>query len=224
MAFIAAAVVGGVGAIAGGLMGADAARDSAETQLQASREATALQREIYNQNRADTQQWRDAGGRALTQMEDPSFNKSFSMADFQADPGYAFRLQEGQKALERSAAARGGLMSGGTMKALTGYGQGMASQEYQSAYNRFTGEQDRRFNRLSTLAGFGQNAVSQTGQAGQNFAQQAGQNIMAGGAAQAGGQMGAANAIAGGIGGAANNWMQYQMMNRAFPVKKPGEG
>ncbi|MFH1740584.1 MAG: hypothetical protein ABIH23_16370 [bacterium] len=56
--------------------------------------------------------------------------------DWQTDPGYQFRMQQGQKALEASAAAKGGLMSGGTLKALTEYGQGMGAQEYQNIYNR----------------------------------------------------------------------------------------
>jgi hypothetical protein len=60
----------------------------------------------------------------------------FTAENFQADPGYGFRLSEGLKALERSAAARGGLLSGGTGKALTRFGQDMASQEFQNAYGR----------------------------------------------------------------------------------------
>jgi hypothetical protein len=60
----------------------------------------------------------------------------FRAEDLQVDPGYGFRLSEGLKALERSAAARGGLLSGGTGKALTRYGQEMASQEFGNAFNR----------------------------------------------------------------------------------------
>jgi hypothetical protein len=60
----------------------------------------------------------------------------FTAENFQADPGYGFRLSEGLKALERSAAARGGLLSGGTGKALTRFGQEMASQEFGNAYGR----------------------------------------------------------------------------------------
>ena len=52
------------------------------------------------------------------------------------DPGYQFRLDEGRKALERSAAAQGTLRSGATLKGLMDYGQNTASQEYQRAYNR----------------------------------------------------------------------------------------
>lgn len=99
----------------------------------------------------------------------------FSMSDFEADPGYQFRLEQGQRAIERSAAARGGLNSGRTMRALAGYGQGLASQEYGNAYNRFMQEQQMDFNRqdaymnrLAALAGVGQTTAGQmAGAAGQ---------------------------------------------------------
>ena len=63
--------------------------------------------------------------------------KNFSAADFQTDPGYAFRLSEGMKALDRTAASRGGLLSGATLKGAQRYGSDLASQEYGNAYNRF---------------------------------------------------------------------------------------
>jgi hypothetical protein len=63
--------------------------------------------------------------------------KNFSAADFQTDPGYAFRLSEGMKALDRTAASRGGLLSGSTLKGAQRFGSDLASQEYGNAYNRF---------------------------------------------------------------------------------------
>ena len=63
--------------------------------------------------------------------------KNFGAGDFQADPGYAFRLSEGMKALDRTAASRGGLLSGATLKGAQRYGSDLASQEYGNAYNRF---------------------------------------------------------------------------------------
>jgi hypothetical protein len=63
--------------------------------------------------------------------------KNFGAADFQTDPGYAFRLSEGMKALDRTAASRGGLLSGATLKGAQRYGSDLASQEYGNAYNRF---------------------------------------------------------------------------------------
>jgi len=63
--------------------------------------------------------------------------RNFGASDFQADPGYAFRLSEGMKALDRTAAARGGLLSGATLRGAQRYGSDLASQEYGNAYNRF---------------------------------------------------------------------------------------
>ena len=110
------------------------------------------------------------------------------------------------KALERSAAARGGLMSGGTGKALQRFGQEMGSQEYQNAFNRYQAERQARLNPLQSLAGVGQtaaqNLAGQAGQFGSNLAETMG----AGAQARASGYMGAANAITGGLG----QYMNYQ--------------
>ena len=57
-------------------------------------------------------------------------------ADMGQDPGYQFRLSQGQKALERSGAARGVTNTGGNMKGLLDYGQQAASQEYGNVYGR----------------------------------------------------------------------------------------
>jgi hypothetical protein len=62
------------------------------------------------------------------------------------NPGYQFRLQEGQKALERSASSRGTLLTTGTLKDLTQYGQDMATQEYDKVYNRALGEYQTEYN------------------------------------------------------------------------------
>jgi hypothetical protein len=96
------------------------------------------------------------------------------MDQFQADPGYGFRFAQGQKALERSAAARGGLLSGNTGGALQQYGQGMASQEYQNAFNRYQAERQARLGPLQSLAGIGQTSVNALGQAGGNYANSVG--------------------------------------------------
>ena len=81
-------------------------------QTNAANAANDTQRYMDDTTRKDYQPYLDAGKTALGQMQDPSFNKSFTMADFTADPGYAFRMAEGQKAIERSAAARGSLPLG----------------------------------------------------------------------------------------------------------------
>jgi hypothetical protein len=217
--------------VASAIIGADAAEDAAEIQAQSAREAQALQERMYNQQRQDYQPWRDAGSNAIGKMQDADFQRDFTMADYQADPGYAFRMQEGQKALERSAAARGGLQSGGTLKALTRYSQGAASEEYQNAYNRFNADRDRRFGRLSQISGQGLQAAGGTAGAAQNYANQGGEHIVGAGNAMAAGELGAAKSWSGalsgianvgagiatgglsGIGGGGGNWMQKTKSN-----------
>lgn len=114
-------------------------------------------------------------------------------SQFFKSPDYQFRLDEGVNALQRSAAARGLLNSGSTLRGITEYGQNLASGEY----NNFT-------NRLFNLAGFGSTATSQANQAGQVFGQQAGNNAIQAGNARASGFINQANAINDGIGSIAN--------------------
>jgi hypothetical protein len=148
--------------------------------------------------------------RALGKLESAADYTPFGMQQFQQDPGYAFRLSEGQKALDRQAAARGGLISGGALKAATRFGQEMGSQEYTNAFNRYQTERGARLNPLQSLAGVGQTSVNQLGAAGQNYANAAGQALGAAGQAQASGYMGMANAASGGLGQYLNYGQQQQ--------------
>jgi hypothetical protein len=128
-----------------------------------------------------------------------SLTTPFSMADFTADPGYGFRLSEGQKALERTAAARGGLLSGASIKGALRYGEDLASQEYQNAFNRYASERDARYNKLLGLTNVGQGAVNTlTGAAGTKGANVA-NAATAAGEATASGYVGAGNALNTGI-------------------------
>lgn len=167
----------GLEPLVGSFFESNAAGTAAEQQAAANRDAMAMQERMYNQQRADHQPWREAGVRALGGMEDKDFQRDFTMSDFQADPGYAFRMQQGQKAIERSKAAKGLLGSGGTLKALNDYGQNMGAQEYQSSYDRFNADRDRRFGRLAQISGMGQNAAGQMSGAAQNYGNNA-SNLM----------------------------------------------
>lgn len=196
----AAAVVGAVGS-------AYAADSAADAQENAANQANDTTRYQYDQSRKDQEPWRDAGKTALSQLTSGTqaggdFNRDFTMADFTADPGYQFRMDEGLKGVSSSAAARGGLLSGGTLKALTKYGQDVASNEYSNAYNRFNNDRTQRFNRLSGIAGTGQTATNVTGQLGQQAASDIAQNQLGIGNARASGYVGTANAVNQGIGGA----------------------
>jgi hypothetical protein len=138
-----------------------------------------------------------AGGRSATTLADlvNAPEERFAFQFSEDDPSYQFRLGEGQKALERSAAARGTLLGGGTLKALTNYGQKAASQEYQSAYDRamsaFKANQTGRQNRMATLADLariGSGAGEAAGRFGLTGAETAGRFRT--GAAQTAGQWG----------------------------------
>jgi hypothetical protein len=98
------------------------------------------------------------------------YARDFGMSDFQADPGYAFRMSEGMKGLERSAAARGNLLSGGTLKGIQRFGQDLASQEYTNAFNRYQTNRAAQLNPLQSLAGVGQTSANTLGSAGTQFA------------------------------------------------------
>jgi len=213
MAFIAASIIGGTAAIAGGALSASAAGSAAEKQAAATRDANNLQYKMFQQTREDQTPWREAGMRALAGLGNPDFQRDFNINDFGNDPGYAFRMQEGQKALERSAAARGGLFGGAFGKALTRYGQDYASNEYQNAYNRFNNDRNNRFNRLSSIAGVGQTANNAIQNAGMNYANQTGNNLTNLANAQGASGIAQASAWGGALGGIANSAMNYQNMN-----------
>jgi hypothetical protein len=118
------------------------------------------------------------GGGLNVDPNNPNFGKyarDFGMSDFVTDPGYNFRFTEGQKALERNAAARGGFISGRALKEATRFGQEMGSQEYSNAYNRYLTNRANQLNPLQSLAGVGQTSTNAMGTAGQNFANQANQ-------------------------------------------------
>lgn len=205
------------------LTGKDSAKRAIRAQQGATNQANETMWDMFNQNREDTAAWRDAGKEALGGMQNADFQRDFTMADFTADPGYQFRLQEGQKALERSAAARGGLNSGATMKALMGYGQNFASQEYGNAYNRFNADRDRRFNRLASTAGLGQTTMGQMIGAGQQTAGTVASNHMGMGNAQAGAIIGANNNMNNLIGqgvGAAMAFSDERLKTNIEPVSK----
>ncbi|MBB6424938.1 hypothetical protein [Sphingopyxis sp. JAI128] len=145
-----AAVVGAGSSIIAGNKASKAQKNAANAQI-------AEQRRQYDQTRADYAPWRAAGQSALSRLENEM--KAGATTAFTKTPGYDFRLSEGVKAAERSAAARGRLGSGATMKAVQRYGEGLASDEYGNWWNRNAG-----------LAGVGQAATDSTTQAGMNAA------------------------------------------------------
>lgn len=214
---MAAAVVGS------SLLGASSASSAADTQAAAADRAAQLQNEQFNRQIELQAPWRQAGERALGKLEAASDYTPFGQAQFQADPGYAFRLGEGQKALERTAAARGGLISGGALKAAQRYGQEMGSQEYTNAFNRYQTERQARLGPLQSLAGVGQTSVNQLGQAGQAYATGAGEAMGQAAQARASGYMGGASALSQGL-GQYMNYSQGQQRNALLQQAMGGGG
>jgi hypothetical protein len=169
-------------ATGGGATGA--AREAAQISNAAAERDLALRTRMYEEGIARQKPFYEAGVNALPSyvsgiQEGGELVRGFTPADFTTDPGYAFRLAEGQKALDRQAAARGGLISGGALKAAQRYGQEMGSQEFGNAYNRFRETQGLRRNALAGVAGYGPTAATSMNAAGQNYATGAG-NIMSG--------------------------------------------
>jgi hypothetical protein len=216
-----AALIGGGlaagGSIIGGMMAGDAAQNAADTQAAAANRAADLQYKAFQEQQAAQKPFLEAGYSGENKLLDllglskntgaqgyGSLAKNFSMSDFQADPGYAFRLSEGLNALDRTAAARGGMLSGAALKGATRYGQDMASQEYQNAYNRYQTNRAGILNPLQSLAGQGQTTANNLGTASQNYATNAGNAYMNAGNAAASGYVGSANAWNQALGGATN--------------------
>jgi hypothetical protein len=206
---MAAAVVGSA------LIGSSSSRRAASTQAESADRAGALQREQFERQVELQEPFRQVGLRALNKLEGAADYTPFGMEQFQADPGYAFRMSEGMKGVERSAAARGGLLSGATLKGIQRYGQDLGSQEYTNAFNRYQTERNARLNPLQSLAGIGQTSTNQLVAGGQNYANAAGEAIGAAGQARASGYMGSANSLSGAL-GQYMNYNQQQQQNDMF--------
>ena len=225
---IIAAGIGAAASIGGGLMASSAAKKASRAQVQASQDAQAAQERMFAEQKALQEPFRQGGLTAQNEIMQllgiggdktaagyGSMGKAFGADQFQQDPGYAFRQAEGMKALERSAAARGNLLSGGTMKGITRFSQDLASQEYQNAFNRYQVERAAKLNPLQSLMGSGQSATNvMTGSTGQ-FGQNEAANIYNAGQARASGYIGQANALTNALGQIAG-YASAAPMNKAI--------
>ena len=211
MTWVATAIVGSA------LIGGYASNRAASTQAAAAQQGIDAQERMFNRQTELQEPFRKAGEEALNKLIPLASNYTpFGMNQFQQDPGYAFRLSEGMKALDRTAASRGGLLSGATLKGAQRYGQDLGSQEYQNAFNRYQIERNAQLNPLQSLAGVGQTATNTlTGAAGQM-----GQNLATGygnvANARASGYVGGTNALTSAL-GTGLNYMQNQQLISRFP-------
>ena len=200
--------------VVSGFMGSQAAGDAADAQLQGSRESTAAQERMFDKQTELQAPWRQAGEQALNKLTPLALNyEKFGMDKFQQDPGYAFRLSEGQKALDRQAAARGGLISGSALKAATRYGQDMGSQEYTNAFNRYQTERAAQLQPLQSLAGVGQTSANTLTNAAGALGAAESANAIGAGNARASSYVGQANAMSQGLGSYLNYSQNQNLIN-----------
>lgn len=224
-AAIGGKIGGGLGGAGDNAISGSQAKSVANTQAQGADAATALQARMYDQTRADHTPYLNTGVAANNQLgylmglspgsaggSDPmtgvntalgasgSLAKPFSVDDFHVDPGYQFALDQGQKALQNSAAAKGGLFSGATGKAINEYAQGVANQQYSTAYDRYNTNQNNLYSRLAGLSNSGQGAANMVGAAGAESAKNSSQSLQDAAQIRAAGQKNMTNAWNTGLG------------------------
>lgn len=230
-AILGAAGVGAVASLIGGNKASNAATQAAQTQADAANNATAAQSAALQQQLALQQPFTTAGTTAVNQlaaMTQPggaaTQNFNYQPFNYSADPGYGFRFDQGMKALNATAAARGGMLSGNALVAAQDYGQGLGSQEYQNSFNRYlqnysNAQNTFQLNRnnlldpLKFLTNIGQAGASNQAANVGNFGSSQAANTMGAGNALAAGQVGSANAFNSALGGVGNAAQTAAMMS-----------
>ena len=231
-----AAILSALGNVAGGVIGANSAKEAAQIQADAATKAAQMQQDMFNTVNAQGAPYRAQGYSALNQigsMLPGQYNKydasgkligtdtgsgyltqQYGPEQFakDIDPGYAFRLQQGQMANQRASNLAGGLIGGNALQGMQDYTQGMASQEYGNAFNRFQTQRGNIYNTLAGIAGIGQTAQGQANQMAQNNATAQGQLGVGAAAAQAAGKIGSGNAYGGALTGAGNSYLLSQIL------------
>lgn len=170
----------------------------------------------------EIQRQKDLSATARATPQYGSLMRDFSMKDFTTDPGYAFRMSEGLKGLDRTASARGGLISGAALKGAQRFGQELGSQEYMNAFNRYQTNRANKLNPLQSLAGVGQTTSQNLATMGQQYGQNASEAAYQGANARASGYIGSANAWNQALGGVTNAMNQYNMMQAINRPVAPG--
>ena len=232
--------------LVGGLLGSNAATNASNTQAQSAQNALDFQKQQFATTQAQGAAGRSAGynatnqlgalGSGTYQMYDAQGNptgtgtgtgfltKEYTPADFAQgiDPGYQFRLQQGQEATNRMANMGGGMLSGNALKGQEDYTQGLASTEFNNAFNRFQTGRTNIYNTLAGIAGLGQNAYNTSANAATTGANSIGNTIQGIGQAQASGTVGSANALMGGLQNAGNQYYLSQLLGQRTPTANYG--
>ncbi len=182
--------------LVGSKLQSDAAKKSANKAANAAGASSAQLQQNYDKTEANLQPYADAGKSALYGLA--ALNNG-DYSDFKESPDYQFSLTQGLQGLDRSAAARGSLFSGGHSADITNYAEGLANQNYNSYYNKLAG-----------LAQLGQSSATSLGSIGTGNAAQQGQFNLAGATAQGQGIYDSANATSNalsGLAGIAGNYV-----------------
>jgi hypothetical protein len=224
---------------------ANAATTAAGIQAQEADKALQFQEKQWNTEQANLAPWLKAGTAGLTNLQSllgiggntnaPGYGSLLqpftppTLTEAENEPGYKFSLGQGEEALQNSAAAKGGLISGNTQEALDQYAQNYAQNNYTNVYNRafntFETNQQNKYNRLAALSGIGQTAANTIGTIGQSTANniagidlttgaQQGQDIQNAAAATASGYVGSGNAWGGAFSGGTNNLMNLLLLSQ----------
>lgn len=215
MTWVAAAIAGSA------VVGAYSSRKASKAQERAAAQGAAAEERMFNKQVALQQPMIDVRDNALPELVEASRYTPFGREQLQDDFGYQFRLKEGLKALERKDAAQGRLLSGGAMRGVVRYSQGLASDEILNAFNRYQAERQARLNPLQSLVGLGQTSANTLGSAAGLYGQSMAQGAAQMGNIRASGYMGQANALNAALGQGLNYYQNKQMMDKFFPPQQP---
>ena len=186
-------------AIGAGIAGAGASIIGSKMQSDATKDASKVQREMFDQTRSDLAPYRDAGAQGTNMLLEKIGGLTapiqLSQEFLESTPGYQFTKTQGLKAVQSGAAARGLGKSGAAIKGATNFATGLADQTFGEQFARELQQRDSAYNKLMGLSNVGSNAAAQTGQFATQTGQQIGQNTISGATAAAAGLTGAANSL-----------------------------
>lgn len=198
MTWVTAALVMGGASLASGYMQGESSKSAANKISEGSRYAADINKQMFDITNENLRPYREAGTTTLKDLltRMPELTRGYTAADFAQgiDPGYQFRLAQGQKAFENQANRGGGLIGGNVMQGMQDYTQGQASQEFGNAFARNAATQTNIFNRLKGIADMGLGATGTTGEAALRTGESMGSAALVGAQAQAAGDIGAAKA------------------------------
>lgn len=230
-------ILGGA-SILGSVLGGNAAESAAQTQANAANQASQVELQMFDKTQKNLAPYMQYGINSLAELQRAEglrpgpttpgrggipngyLTQPFTFADYKKSPGYNFQMTQGINAIDNSAAARGGIGGGNTLKALDQFGQGLANTDYQQAFNNYTQQQQQLYSFLSGGVGTGANAAAGLGGFGAQTGANIGSNLIGAGNAQAAGQVGAANAATGGL----NSLTQLAFLSQFNPSAFGGGG